>query len=223
MARSRLVVAGSSRVSSFKNPLGLIVGVLLVAIVFASTAQAAGPVVRVEEDWTLVLNEPDDNVDSPQFHTVMSPFTHLDSYYAQVVWNYREIPDFVAGGLQLQSWNGETQIRTRSVGDSQLSTSAETITWTQSLETNGIVLLFQILNGESATWGVFGKDMNIDAEAYLPDLENYSPKVSVANSCITYGSNRVNVLMITEIRRYSADGELVSVDTAPRYVYQASE
>ena len=48
------------------------------------------PVIRVEEDWILVVNEPDYAVDSPQFHTVMSPDNHIDSYYAQVTWNYKE-------------------------------------------------------------------------------------------------------------------------------------
>ena len=89
---------------------GLAAGALVFAFSSVSTAPAQDggvgpfftePVVRVEEDWMLVLNEPDGNVDSPQFHTVMSPFSDASSFFAQVLWNYRETPDFVTGGVQL--------------------------------------------------------------------------------------------------------------------------
>jgi hypothetical protein len=157
-------------------------------------------------------------VDCPQFHTVMAPLANTDSYYAQVIWNYRELPDFVPGGLQLQSWNADTLIRTRSVGDTQLSTSAETIFWTQALETNGLALVFQIQNGQSLTWGTFGKDMMISWDASIPDLSGYTTDGSVANSCITYGGNRVNILALVQVRYYGASG-LVATDATPRIVY----
>lgn len=222
MKREMAVGKASTLASGSCSFYWLLTGAVLLTMTAVSTAWADAPVLRVEEDWQLVLNEPDDNVNSPQFHTVMSPLGDLDSFYAQVVWNYQETPEFLPGGLQLQSWNGEERIRTRGVGEIQLSTAAETITWTQSLETDGTMLLFRIQNGQSTTWGAFGKDMSIDAEASLPDLGAYSASVSAANSCITYGANRVNLLMITEVRRYGQD-ELISVDQTPRVVYQAPE
>ncbi|MBI4717927.1 MAG: hypothetical protein HY763_09005 [Planctomycetes bacterium] len=179
--------------------------------------------IRVEEDWKLVLNEPDGGIDSPQFHTVMSPYTDLDSYYAQVTWNYRETPDFLSGGLQLQSWNGESQLNRRSIAKSQLSTTAETITWTQSLTIAGALLSFDILNGNSTTWGTFGRDMTIALDASLSFLGDYSPDVSAANACVTYGSNRVDLFVLTEVRWYGADGSLVAVDSTPRVVYELGD
>ncbi|HOW17520.1 MAG TPA: hypothetical protein PLC79_00675 [Phycisphaerae bacterium] len=211
-------MARLARAASGRSLCRLLAGVVLLLPVMASLARAQEPVIRVEEDWVLILNEPNDNLDSPQFHTTMSPFPNLDSYFAVVSWNYRETPDFVPGGVQLQSWNGDERIRSRTIDYGQLSTSAETITWTQSLETDGAVLLFQVLNGQSTTWGTFGRDMRIDADANLPDLSGYSPDASVGNSCISYGANRVDVLMITQVRRYGPSG-LLSVDSKTRVVY----
>lgn len=176
-------------------------------------------IVRVEEDWMMVLNEPDDEVDSPQFHTIMSPYQHLDGNYAQVLWNYRETPDYVSGGVQLQSYDGDYNIRMRSVEYRQLSTVAETVTWTQALTTDGLVISFEVFNGLSETWGTFGRDMRIDENVDLPELNQYSPEMSVENSCVTYGSNRVDLLLITEVRYYSIDG-LVGVDSTPRVVFE---
>jgi hypothetical protein len=201
--------------------LGLAAAILVVCAPAARSQEAPKPVVQVEEDWTLVLNDPSTTVDSPQFHTTMAPSPNVDGYYAVVTWNYYEAPDFVAGGMQLHSWDGDTEIRRRGVKTEPLSTTAETITWTQRLQTDGTMLVFSVDNGHSTTWGDFGRDMQIEANANLPDLAAYSTDTSIANSCITYGQNRVNLLVITEVRRYDADGTLVSTDTTPRIVYEA--
>ncbi len=183
-----------------------------------STTPVEEPIVRVEEDWVLVLNAPDTDLDAPQFHTMMSPFGHVDSYFAQVTWNYQEDPEFVSGGLQLQSWNGDDLVRRRSIDREQLSTEAEIITWTQTLETDGSVLSFSIVNGQSSTWGEFGRDMTIGQDVSLANLNDYNTDVTVENSWITYGANRVTGMAILEVRRYGESG-LISVDSQPRIVF----
>ena len=197
-----------------------VVVILALAIPTAATDQPQDPVVRVEQDWRLVLNEPDDAVLAPQLHTVMSPLGHLDSFYAQVTWNYRELPDFEEGGLQIQAWDGEECTIQGSFGAEGLSTTAETISWTQVLETDGATLSFKITNGQSTTWGSFGgPHMEVRGNAALPNLNGYSTGVSLGHSVVTYGGNRVQLLVITEVRRYGADG-LLDVDSAPKIVFQ---
>lgn len=179
------------------------------------------PVIWVEEDWAMIVNEPNDSLYAPQFHTIMSPNSDTVGNYAQVLWNYRETPDFTAGGIQLQSYAGDDLLRVRSVESRTLSTTAETITWTQGLWTDGSVLTFYIDNGMSSSWGTFGRDMRIDETATIANLNSYSPNTSVQNCRITYGANRVDSLMVTQVRYYGVSG-LLAVDTTPRVVYQNS-
>jgi hypothetical protein len=196
---------------------------LLLTLPGTSIADGGGEaVVRVEEDWELVLNEPDFDINCPQFHTVMSPFGNLGNFYAQVTWNYREQPGYTSGGVQMQGWSGENLLLTKSFRSDEMSTVAETVNWTQTLETNGEWLKFRIENGVSTTWGDFGGDvMTIADAANLDNLNGYSSSVSTGNSWITYGSNRVNLLVLREVRRYGASG-LLSVDIQPKVVFQFS-
>jgi hypothetical protein len=194
-----------------------VVGAAAIWPSFAS-APVSDPVVRIEEDWELELNDPDNESTAPQFHTVMSPVSNLDSFYAQTLWNYRETPEFASGGVQLHSYQGENLIRKRSIESGALSTSAETITWTQALATDGTTLTFSVENGVSQTWGEFGRDMNISSTANLALLNGYSPETSVANSCVTFGANRVQHIKIKRVRYYGADGVLLHTDNTERNV-----
>ncbi len=210
----------SSRFSNFgrwKSAAPALLALLGSATLWPSFASApvTEPVLRVEEDWELDVNEPNDDTTAPQFHTVMSPMPDLDSYYAQTLWNYRETPNFVPGGVQLHSYDGENLLRNRSIEYGTLSTSAETITWTQSLETDGTTLTFSISNGVSTTWGTFGKDMNISSSANLAQLNQYTPETSAANSCVTFGANRVQSLTLKRVRYYGESG-LLYVDNTER-------
>ncbi|GIK15242.1 MAG: hypothetical protein BroJett003_02060 [Planctomycetota bacterium] len=175
------------------------------------------PVVRVEEEWELVLNDPHVDRVSPQFTTVMSPFPNMDSYYAQILWNHRETPEFTPGGIQLHSYRGETLLRMRSVEWRTLSTQAETIRWTQSLQTDGVSLTVSIQDGHSTTWGSFGRDMYISSSANLADLGQYRPDFSASNACVSFGSNRVESLILKRVRYYGRDG-LIAEDNTPRRV-----
>lgn len=194
--------------------------ILIGAVTIPAIAQEPNPndVMRVEQDWRVVLEEPDGSVDSPQFHTVMSPFDHLDSYFAQFMWNFREQP-FAAGGLQLQVWGSEWLMGSKNVREELLSDAAETVTWTQVLDTDGTHVSVQVLNGESTTWGAFGGSATkVSANAAVPNLNAYNTDVSVYNSTITLGSNRVQQMEITEVRKYGSNG-LISVDSTPKVVF----
>jgi len=181
-------------------------------------------VARVEEDWQLVLDEPVEALNSPQFHTLMSPLGDTNGVYGQASWNYCELPEFLAGGLQIQSWRGEDDLNYRILRSDSLSRDADTVTWTQVLQLRPESVEFCLLNGHSSSWGNFGSaDVHVHLPVVLADLNSYSPELSRSNSWITYGANRVDTLKITAVRRYDANGTLLSSDTTPRVVYQAPQ
>jgi hypothetical protein len=196
----------------------------LLCMVSASTpivADEPSDIIRIEEDWEVVLNEPNEDVDAPQFHTLMAPFAHFEPFHFQISWNYRGEPDFVSGGMQVLAWFGESCIGQKSYREDKLSICAETITWTSVLETNGCSLKFEVINGASQTWGAFGgSETSLTGPIYIPNLNFYSTDFSAANSWISYGANRVDLLRIKEVRRYNQVGQLIARDTTPRVVYE---
>lgn len=186
-----------------------------------ATAFADTPhVMLVEEDWELVLAAPSTVKTAPQLETIISPTSDLNSVFARTTWNYREEPDFLAGGMQLQAWQGDAFLAKTNFGSNDLSTVSETIRWTQSIQTDGSVLTLKISNGQSTTWGAFGgTSLMLQGIVNIPNLNAYDTSVSVANSGITFGANRVMHLRIIEVRTYDANGNLLGKDTAVKDVY----
>jgi hypothetical protein len=199
---------------------GLAAGGLLGA---APAAADVVQVVRVEEDWELYLNEPSDAMESPQFHTIMSPKSALPEIYFQATWNYRDAETYAPGGLQVQIIQGEEVMALKEIGNAPLSTVAETVKWTQEMELNGGSLKFTVKDGQSSSWGSFGgSSMQLSVGSSLQTLNDYRVSVSMDNSWITYGSNRVNKLQIRRIRYYGSEG-LLHTDESPKVVFQLSE
>src|SRR5438105_2896138 len=84
---------------------------------------------RIEEDWTLVINEPNDLVASPQVSTQMSARAVQGRFYNFHV-NSRDVPNFQLGGLQLQVWlNTSNLAAANSSNAAVMSTTNEMVTW----------------------------------------------------------------------------------------------
>jgi hypothetical protein len=209
-SRSRLCLLAASSFSL----------ILAISPTMVGAATAGTAILRIEEDWEIVLTDPVDDLQVPQFHTVMSPYAGQDSTYFQVSWNYRDEPDFQAGGLQLQVWSGEDHYASRDVDAGGLSSSAETVSWTQSLALDSNHLTFAVSNGHSSSWGDFGgESMTVRLNRAMHSLDNYSTDISAAGSWVTYGTNRVVRLQISAVRIYDENG-LLSQSNSPRVIYQ---
>lgn len=209
VARSRL----------FRCCLVFLVGVAWAGI---ATAQTLPTVVRVEEEWELVVATPDPNSDAPQITCVMSPVGNAASFHAAFEINYQSLPSFTPGGLQLQVWNGEWPVSQRKFpNESVLATAGETICWTQSLEIVEGNLVMEIIDGSSTTWGSFGGQGYLKAtvNTTLADINAYDPAVSIAHSGVSYAANRVQSLVLKSVRLTTSTGEVLVQDDYPRTVH----
>lgn len=208
--------ARAARFSSVRFALTIVGCTLL-----GAAAARAADIVRIEEDWELVVADPDPASFAPQVTSTISPVGDLSGYYGVFDLNLRNLPVVEAGGMQLQVWNNESPVITKksNVG-TLLNSNGETITWTQSMWVSDGQLHFAVLNGESETWGAFGSggSLTVDVAHELTNLQLYNPDVSVANSGIGFAANRVTSLTLKAVRAYS-EGALEGQDNTPRVVY----
>ena len=192
---------------------------MVVALVSAGRAMAAD-VARVEEDWELVVNQPDVDVNGPQVTCVISPLTADDAYCAFDI-NYRTQPGYSPGGLQLHVWDPNSPIVTCDFPQTGLMQQAnETVTWTQTMSLSDGVLSFAVTNGQSATWGSFDNSSQpVSANTAATNLNGYDPNVSLNNSGVSFATNLVTSLTLKAVRWYAADGTLISQNTTPQTVH----
>ena len=194
---------------------------LLVGAWAVSPPAARAHVIRVEEDWEMVVSDPDPNVDSPQVTCTMSPVGNIAGWHAAFDLNQRSFVEFNPGGLQLQLWNGEVAIsQVTAAASGLLATPGESISWTQSMQIADDYLVFRISGGNSVTWGDFGgSSLQIALPSGLSSLNGYDPGVSVQNSGVGYAANRVQRLVLKRVRYYTESGEQWQ-DNTERLVHQ---
>ena len=193
-----------------------------VALAWATAPAFAQTVVRVEEDWRVEVGSPAADTSAPQIVTVISPSSNLNGPHAVFELNHSTMPEYVPGGLQLQRWNGETVADFHAFPNSSvMSTTGEVVTYTTKMSISSGKLWFEIVDGTSTTWGSFGGQgyLKVGVDSSLTDLSGYSPATSTKFSRIGFASNRVNKLVLTEVRYYAADGTLVQTDTTDRVVH----
>ena len=177
---------------------------------------------RIEEDWLIVIAAPDVDAVGPQFTTCMNPTTDNTQPFVAFDMNYQEYPGFVPGGMQLQVWSGGDVLSIASEGSAQFEEEGESITWTQKMFISDGQVNYQVVNGQSDTWGPFGSDLTVSFSASVTDLSGYSPDFSAAQSGATWESDHVTKMTLVQVRYY-ANGQLIRTDTNPRKVISTDD
>lgn len=175
-----------------------------------------GEVIRVEEDWEMVVVSPDPETNGPQTVCVISPTGGVDGVHAAFQINNWTEPKYAPGGLQLTTWDGERVISyNKAPQTAVMGTDGERVTWTQSMTMLGGNLIFEILDGHSATWGHFGGEgyLKIVTSTGLSNLDGYDPAVSVQHSGVGFARNRVQSLVLKGVRLIKDDGTVVEDNT----------
>lgn len=211
---------------SFSHPSKALLRCLACMAPFMVAPAALGAdVARIEEDWQLVVNQPDADLDGPQVTCVIAPLTADQGYCAFDI-NYCTQPSYSAGGLQIHVWNPYTPIVTSNFpATGVMQTANETVTWTTRMSLAEGVLTFQVVNGQSTTWGNFGgtDDETLSVNTAANNLNGYDPNVSLDNSGVSFASNLVTSLTLTAVRYYAADGTLINQITTPQVVHPQND
>jgi hypothetical protein len=205
------------RLAVFSGVLGLLI-FLAARPAPVSADLLSSHIIRVEEDWSLLVLAPDGVKASPQVSTQMArnPF---GSRFVNFHINATDVPTYEEGGLQLQAWQGKTNTAYLTSNEKVvMNTPGELVTWTQYLRlANGSSLKFGISASSSQTWGDFS-GMEIDYGTTNTDLSIYSSEYSYQNSGVTFGANRVTSLVLVATRTFYANGTM-NQDNTPRVVF----
>jgi hypothetical protein len=193
------------------------------AFCLAPSLTRAQDLVHVEEDWELVIGQPDSNSAGPQVICTMSPLADISSTYFTFEINHQSVPYWAPGGLTLHQWSGESLAQSMNRSDrAVMQTPDETVTWTQSLDVQQDgTLTFQVSHGTSTTWNSFGRSNHFKVQSNLSagNLNSYSPDVSTVRSGVAFASNRVRSLKILRVRGTLSDGT-TATDNTVRVVHQ---
>ena len=171
----------------------------------------------IEEDWVLVVADPDPIGIGPQITTVMSPDGGDTVKFVAFDMNYREYPNFAPGGLQTQIWAADQVIGTSTQGSALFNTIGEQVSWTQRMSLIGNILTYDIQNGSSTTWGQFGQGANlrVSVPTTLVSLAGYASNNSATRSGVSWEQNHVRSLTLAKVRYY-ANGQLIWTDNNPK-------
>lgn len=219
----RLVTADLIHRFRFRHLAAVVLSVCLIQNADTLAADEKSPdVIRVEEDWRVEIGVPSPGDDAPQIVTVISPGRDLEREHAIFELNHSTIPDFFAGGMQLQLWYKDDAVFSRNFPRyHRLAEKGEIVEFTSSMELKNDRLKFEIRNGSSKTWGKFGGQGYLTSRipSRRVDLNSYDPAVSAQHSRVGFASTRVRRLVLKEVRRFSADG-LISKDSEQRIVHE---
>ncbi len=183
---------------------------LAALVFFACSSASATDVVLVEEHWELHVEGPDAARSAPQVTMVMSPTADVEDDFFIVTLNHWSYPNYSAGGIQLQHWNNEDCLEvTQGSSSSTMHQESETVTWVQRLSLVNGALKFEVVDGNSQTWGTFGTngELTLTVPTQLTRLNSYLPAVSLGESGISYAGNRVSSLVLKRLEWQTDDGE----------------
>jgi hypothetical protein len=181
---------------------------------FSSPSLAAPPYYRIEEDWEIKIKTPDAERVLPQISLTMKP-DPASSRCGVLVLNYRDSPQFVAGGGQAELWQGKDLLTAKEFVEAPLAATGETILVTIFMERNDGLLRFGISAGSSATWGdLEARQLRVHCQDGTDVFMNYQSSSSLKAATIVGGSQRVESVILRAVRKFRVGSIYIDTETA---------
>ncbi|MBL8815319.1 MAG: hypothetical protein JNL58_04770 [Planctomyces sp.] len=192
---------------------------------FAALAEER-TLIRVEEDWMVLIEETDDDAASPQVNNVIAFASSQSGLYGMIELNHSTYPSFHAGGIQVQARNDENVIASQTYRDGiALDRDFDRLEYTVSLFHSGEHTWVGIKNIRSKTWGDSGStETRAQIASYRKSLSNYTPDHSASASSVNVGAQRVATMCMPRVRYYYSNGD-VETEEKTRFAerYRTSE
>jgi len=205
----------------FHLSLVFAVAALMSSATIVRAGETPAGATRVEEDWELVISEPDFEGVGPQITTCMTAEASGTSRFVAFNLNYRANPLFLAGGVHILVWDDEEVVDLSSHESGRCNTTNEQITWTQRLNVSDESIHYSVRDGHSTTWGNFGVGhglSSVNTNSSAETLALYDPDYSASQSGVGWQKNRVTKLTLLRVRYYDDDNDLITTDSQPRPV-----
>ena len=137
------------------------------------------------------------------------------------------MPSFTEGGMQVQVWWGDYLVGyKRQFAPTEFNVAIEEVTYTSVTEVQNAKLNLYVSNGNSVTFGTFGDSgttsLKIQLDTARSNLNDFDATNSTRNSRVTYGANRVNKFVRTEVRYYT-DAGLYYTDSNAVVVHELAD
>lgn len=182
------------------------------------TARAAGPYVRIEQDWEIHLGSLDAAQYAPQFSIMLEPYRQSPRGGILLI-NYADLPTLALGGVQLQLWDGDVAMALQSHASSRvldINNSHRKLNFTLFMEVRDGRLYFGVKEGDFlASWvGSVPDDGWVISMPYselTTFTGHYDTADSAAGSGVLVGTTEnVSAITIKAVRKYDAAGNLDS-------------
>ncbi len=195
-----------------------VIGGLVIAIVLAAApccGEQPSSIYKIEEDWEMVIHEPDPANNSPQVTFFTSPSVNLDDCYFQLQMNFAAEEGFSSGGFRVGAFVDEVPVdEERSRVRGVLAWDGDKVEWTSAMAVIEGQLYYALKNGHGLQWGTFGGPEFLVSmpNGTLTDLSKYSAQRSLENVDIGFGSNRIQSIRLKRVRLIYTDGHTKTID-----------
>ena len=168
----------------------------------------------VEEDWEMVINQPEVAINSPQVAFFLYPDTNNEDCYFQLQMNYAAEDGYSSGGFRVGAFYREQPMdEQRSQVSETLAWDNDRLRWTSAMAIFDGKLMYALKNGYGYQWGTFGGPeylVQMDDQDMLT-LNNYTPQKSLESVDIGFGSNRVSSILLKRVRLIYTDGSVQTI------------
>lgn len=168
-------------------------------------------VYKVEEDWELVVNEPDPSNNSPQVTFFTSPSHYSEGTYFQLQLNYHAADHYSSGGFHVAAVNDDQIVDdARSKTRKNLAISNDVIRWTSVMAVIDNRAMFAVRDGYGREWSSFGGPDYLVQMVPSPvkDLSQYRYQQSMDAVDIGFGKNRVSRVTLKVVRLFYTNGHV---------------